>query len=40
MDPGAEFSEEDQIQNDGCSQEGVLAGVVQDYGVFAAHKNL
>lgn len=39
LDPGAELSKKNQIQDDGCSQKGVLAGVMQDYGVFATHEN-
>lgn len=40
LDPGAELSQEHQIKYDWCSEERVLAGVVQHDGVLAAHEDL
>lgn len=39
-DPLTEFSEDDQIQYNGCCQQRVFAGVVNSDGAFATHGDL
>ena len=40
LDTTRELSNEDQIEHNGSSQKGILAGVVDDKGVLSTHENL
>ena len=39
-DPLEELGEDGEVEDDGCGEERVLAGVVDDEGVVAAHGDL
>jgi len=40
LDPLTQLSQDDQVQDDGCGQEGVLTCIVQYNGVVSPHTNL